>query len=97
MPEFWEKPAEKLGKVLAAFLEGLPLPKTSYFAKVRCKALSINKILSSVQKLSFTSRIRIRPIFRSTIPSKMDNPDLSGSAFEVPSGIDAFIRLKKVN
>ncbi len=25
MTEFWEKPAEKSGKVLAAFLEGLPL------------------------------------------------------------------------
>jgi hypothetical protein len=25
MTEFWDKPAEKSGKVLAAFLEGLPL------------------------------------------------------------------------
>jgi hypothetical protein len=28
MTEFWDKPAEKSGKVLAAFLEGLPLIKT---------------------------------------------------------------------
>ncbi len=28
MTEFWDKPAEKSGKVLAAFLEGLPLGNT---------------------------------------------------------------------
>jgi hypothetical protein len=28
MTEFWDKPAEKSGKVLAAFLEGLPLGET---------------------------------------------------------------------
>jgi hypothetical protein len=28
MTEFWDKPAEKSGKVLAAFLEGLPLVET---------------------------------------------------------------------
>ncbi len=29
MTEFWDKPAEKSGKVLAAFLEGLPLVGTA--------------------------------------------------------------------
>jgi hypothetical protein len=29
MTEFWDKPAEKSGKVLAAFLEGLPLYLTA--------------------------------------------------------------------
>jgi hypothetical protein len=29
MTEFWDKPAEKSGKVLAAFLEGLPLTLTT--------------------------------------------------------------------
>ncbi len=29
MTEFWDKPAEKSGKMLAAFLEGLPLGTTS--------------------------------------------------------------------
>ncbi len=29
MTEFWDKPAEKSGKVLAAFLEGLPLETTA--------------------------------------------------------------------
>ncbi len=30
MTEFWDKPAEKSGKVLAAFLEGLPLYRTAW-------------------------------------------------------------------
>ncbi len=30
MTEFWDKPAEKSGKVLAAFLEGLPLAGKVY-------------------------------------------------------------------
>ncbi len=30
MTEFWDKPAEKSGKVLEAFLEGLPLYETQY-------------------------------------------------------------------
>jgi hypothetical protein len=30
MTEFWGKPAEKSGKVLTAFLEGLPLFNTSF-------------------------------------------------------------------
>ncbi len=29
MTEFWDKPAEKSGKVLEAFLEGLPLVGTA--------------------------------------------------------------------
>ncbi len=30
MTEFWDKPAEKSGKVLAVFLEGLPLARTAW-------------------------------------------------------------------
>jgi hypothetical protein len=37
MTEFWDKPAEKSGKVLAAFLEGLPLVGMHSF-KVRKSA-----------------------------------------------------------
>jgi hypothetical protein len=31
MTEFWDKPAEKSGKVLAAFLKGLPLVYTIHY------------------------------------------------------------------
>ena len=34
MTEFWDKSAEKSGKVLAAFLEGLPLTAANQFERM---------------------------------------------------------------
>ncbi len=46
MTEFWDKPAEKSGKVLEEFLEGLPLPYTP----VKSKAKGINSLEEYFEK-----------------------------------------------
>jgi hypothetical protein len=54
MTEFWDKPAEKSGKVLAAFLEGLPLHKTMIM-----QARTVDTVLVKTREM--TGRIQIRP------------------------------------
>ncbi len=63
MTEFWDKPAEKLGKVLAAFQEGQPLlqtlptgPKRSVTLEFSCKKIILSQKGDKVREFGMTSR-----------------------------------------